>query len=363
MAELIPHLRQKDQEIITTYLRHHLPFFVEGSPGIGKSLAVSYWGRRIYREQCAAAGDDGEPLKIDITEDTEVRHLLGESDFVRYFLEARAGAARPLADYFRTGPLVEAIRTGRLLIVEELDRAGRETLFPVLFDAIERKRTYVPELGRTFPDPASPQEAQAAATFNIVITVNRFTDVGTVRLPQALLRRLRRVGLYDPSEEGYDLPDGGAPAAAVPADRQQRRDFAFQFERALVFNNLAYETGVCLAAEEEAEEALRRALGAPTLQRAEAMLELVYALRGHLRASQGDLGGERITPSEASRFICDVLLYGRDGLLSADPKVRRNTLHRHIGALAKDQAHAEEIAKLFDRRYTDRQPPFEPEQA
>ena len=35
---------------------------------------------------------------------------------------------------FRPGPLVSAASQGRLLIVEELDRAGRDTLFSVFFD-------------------------------------------------------------------------------------------------------------------------------------------------------------------------------------------------------------------------------------
>jgi hypothetical protein len=184
---------------IQTYLRHDLPFFVEGGPGIGKSLAVEHLGRLVYRERCGCAqGAECRglclPLKIDMTEDTEVRHLLGELDLIAYFAYSRAeaGSRRRLTDHFRPGPLVQAMRQGRLLIVEELDRAGRDTLFPIFFDAIEYRTTYVPDLGTP---------VVAGQGFNIVFTVNRFTDIGTVALPKALLRRQRCVRFYDPSHE------------------------------------------------------------------------------------------------------------------------------------------------------------------
>ena len=208
-VEVEPVVSPHNARVIHDYLVYRKPFFVEGGPGIGKSLAVTHFGRQVYRTFWSqrrergvpsdADGEPWEPLKIDITEDTEVRHLLGEMDWIRYFAEMQAGPGRRADEkesrsrFFVPGPVTRAIMEGRLLIVEELDRAGRETLFPVFFDAIEYRRVYVPELGRTV--------TAGDNDFNIVITVNRFTDIGTVSLPKALLRRPRCVPFYDPSRE------------------------------------------------------------------------------------------------------------------------------------------------------------------
>jgi MoxR-like ATPase len=106
--------------------------------------------------------------------------------------------------YYVPSAAIRAMEEGRTLIVEELDRCGRDTLFPVFFDMIEYHTTYVPAL---------QQERRAAEGFNCILTVNRETDTGTVRLPDALLRRCRRVfiPMPDPATEARivlaNLPD------------------------------------------------------------------------------------------------------------------------------------------------------------
>lgn len=347
MSEPVPHLLPEDEAIIRTYLRHAMPFFIEGGPGIGKSLAANYLGRAVYRAELCPAAEHGpagpgcicDPIKVDITEDTEVRHLLGEVDFVRYFLDARAGARDAgLRDFFRKGPMVQAMEQGRLLIVEELDRAGRETLFPILFDAIERKRTYVPELGAADGDRAEGAEILARPHFNIVITVNRFTDVGTVRLPEALLRRLRRVSLFDPSRvasDGLDQPESPA--------RQ-----AFNFEMQLALNNL------------EADGVPRRELdGTPLGRRLNDLLGLIYALRQDgARSPDAAVADEHVTPAEAARFIRDLFICERAALEGSDPSGLLDALRRHVGALAKDDAHARAVHSFLSMAYIEKRPPF-----
>lgn len=119
--EIKPVVSDHDARVIMQYLRHKKPFFVEGGPGIGKSLAVSYYGRQVYRQFCSdiERNDDcgepwWEPLKIDITEDTEVRHLLGEFDLIRYFCYAQGNPSelRNIEDFFVPGPLTRAITEG-----------------------------------------------------------------------------------------------------------------------------------------------------------------------------------------------------------------------------------------------------------
>ncbi len=170
------------------YIRQRIPFILEGPPGTGKSLAARYWSEDITGQKA---------IKIDITEDTELMHVLGDIDWKRLLAESHCVRESDQTVDFTTlyeryyvpSAAIAAMQQGLVLIVEELDRCGRDTLFPVFFDMIEYKQTYVPALQK---------EISAEEGFNVIITVNRDTDVGTVRLPDAFLRRLRRIFIPNP---------------------------------------------------------------------------------------------------------------------------------------------------------------------
>lgn len=210
-AEVRPVLPPEKERLIKFYISEGIPFILEGPPGTGKSLAARYWVKVITGK---------EPVKIDITEDTELVHILGDIDWRRLLAEAHPASplSRMRAEdfgslyerYYVPSAAVRAMLEGRVLIVEELDRCGRDTLFPVFFDMIEYKRAYIPALQR---------EIKAAEGFNVIITVNRETDIGTVNLPDALLRRCRRIFIPNPDFETEvkivlaNIPD--APEALV----------------------------------------------------------------------------------------------------------------------------------------------------
>jgi len=59
MTEIKPYLQPGDQEIIRIYLEHQLPFFLEGGPGIGKSLAARFLGYEVYSAWCRQMRPDG----------------------------------------------------------------------------------------------------------------------------------------------------------------------------------------------------------------------------------------------------------------------------------------------------------------
>lgn len=189
--EVVPVLPPVKERLIEFYVRNRIPFILEGPPGTGKSLAARYWVKRI-------TGTDA--VKIDITEDTELTHVLGDIDWKKLLAEASQGGANGgpadftelYGRYYVPSAAVRAMEEGRVLLIEELDRCGRDTLFPVFFDMIEYRTTYVPALQR---------EVRAAEGFSCIITVNRDTDTGTVRLPDALLRRCRRVFIPMPDPE------------------------------------------------------------------------------------------------------------------------------------------------------------------
>jgi len=188
MHKIIPVLPPEKEELMKFYIRQHIPFILEGPPGTGKSLAARYWSEEITGLKA---------IKIDITEDTELMHVLGDIDWKRLLAESHhARESDQTVDftalyerYYVPSAAITAMQQGLVLIVEELDRCGRDTLFPVFFDMIEYKQTYVPALQK---------EITAEEGFNVIITVNRDTDVGTVRLPDAFLRRLRRIFIPNP---------------------------------------------------------------------------------------------------------------------------------------------------------------------
>ncbi|MGQ9698221.1 MAG: AAA family ATPase [Armatimonadota bacterium] len=189
--DVVPVLPPEKERIIRFYIQKRVPFILEGPPGTGKSLAARYWTKQL-------TGADA--IKIDITEDTELTHILGDIDWKRLLAETsrmHEGVGpqdfqQLYGRYYVPSAAIRAMQEGRILLVEELDRCGRDTLFPVFFDMIEYGTAYVPALQK---------EVKAADGFSCIITVNRDTDTGTVRLPDALLRRCRRVFIPMPDPE------------------------------------------------------------------------------------------------------------------------------------------------------------------
>ena len=221
--EVVPVLPPEKERLIQYYLQNRIPFILEGPPGTGKSLAARYWSRKIAEQ---------DPIKIDITEDTELSHILGDVDWKKLLAEAsqarqegeRADFSQLYGHYYVPSAAVRAMEEGRILIIEELDRCGRDTLFPVFFDMIEYHQTFVPALQK---------EIRAKEGFSCILTVNRETDTGTVRLPDALLRRCRRIFLPmpDPATEARivlanvpNAPDRLVQRAVAAAQRVRQME-------------------------------------------------------------------------------------------------------------------------------------------
>ncbi len=107
---------------------------------------------------------------------------------VGHFDPAQVLEAGYTEDVFVDGPLVQALRDGALLYVEEVNRVPEETL-NVLLTVMSEGELHVPRLGRVL----------AAPGFRLVAAMNPFDAVGTARISS---RRLRP-GL--PDHDG--LPD------------------------------------------------------------------------------------------------------------------------------------------------------------
>lgn len=98
-------------------------------------------------------------------------------------------------DIFVDGPLVEALRSGALLYVEEINRVPEETL-NLLITVMSEGEIHVPRFGRV----------EAAAGFRFVAAMNPFDAVGTARISGAVYDRVCRVAMgYQTGPEERDV--------------------------------------------------------------------------------------------------------------------------------------------------------------
>ena len=85
---------------------------------------------------------------------------------------------------FVDGPLLEALRTGSLLYVEELNRVPEETI-NLLITVMSEGELTLPRLGRI----------QAGEGFRLVAAMNPFDNIGTARVSSAIYDRMSRISL------------------------------------------------------------------------------------------------------------------------------------------------------------------------
>lgn len=108
------------------------------------------------------------------------------------------------ADAFMPGPLVEAMRTGGVLFINELNRLP-EGVQNVLLPAIDERMIVVPRLG----------EVRAAPGFLVIATQNPKEFVATSHLSEAILDRFELVAL-DYQSEAEELAIVSARVAGQP---------------------------------------------------------------------------------------------------------------------------------------------------
>jgi MoxR-like ATPase len=117
------------------------------------------------------------------------------------------------------GPLVEALRLGALLYVEEVNRIPEETL-NVLITVMSEGELHVPRLGRV----------PAAADFRLVAAMNPFDAVGTARISSAIYDRVCKISMGYQSVQDENAivalrapgPDGAWRSRAVGLVRRTR---------------------------------------------------------------------------------------------------------------------------------------------
>ena len=115
-------------------------------------------------------------------------------------------------EIFVDGPLLDAMRTGGLFYVEELNRVPEETLNTLLAVMSERE-IVVPRLGTVTAEPG----------FAVVAAMNPYDAVGTARVSGAVYDRTCRIAMdYQSAEAEAQIVLTRATAPALPrtwADR------------------------------------------------------------------------------------------------------------------------------------------------
>jgi len=152
---------------------------LEGPPGTGKSTML---------RAAAAAAHRGFVFVEGNAELTPAR-LAGQFDPSRVIAEGY------VPDVFVDGPLVEALREGSLLYVEELNRVPEETI-NLLITVMSEGELHVPRIGRV----------AAADGFRIVAAMNPFDNIGTSRVAGAIYDRICRITMdYQSAHDELDI--------------------------------------------------------------------------------------------------------------------------------------------------------------
>jgi MoxR-like ATPase len=172
--------RERELELVLSAVGAGRDLVLEGPPGTSKTTLLR-----------AITAEWGIPLLfVEGNADLTPSRLIGHHNPARVLREDYS------ADNFVPGPLVEAMREGGFLYIEEFNRAPDDTLNTLLTAMAERQVT-VPRMGTVTAKP----------TFRVIASMNPYDNVGTVRLSTSIADRLCRLSV--------DYQDAGAEAGIV----------------------------------------------------------------------------------------------------------------------------------------------------
>lgn len=160
--------RERELELLLAAVASGRDIILEGPPGTSKTTMLK-----------AITAEWGIPLVLveGNAELTPVK-LIGHHHPARVLREDYS------ADNFVPGPLVEAMRDGGFLYIEEFNRAPEDTLNTLLM-AIGDRSIAIPRVG----------VVEARRTFRVVASMNPFDNVGTTRLSSSVHDRLCRLAI------------------------------------------------------------------------------------------------------------------------------------------------------------------------
>ena len=180
--------RERELDLLLAAVAAGRDILLEGPPGTSKSTLLR-----------AITAEWGIPLVfVEGNADLTPAKLVGHHNPARVLREDYS------ADNFVDGPLVEAMRSGGFLYMEEFNRAPEDTL-NTLLTAMAERRIAVPRAG----------EVIAKDTFRVIASMNPYDNIGTTRLSTSVHDRLCRLAITyqdDEAERGIvalraPLPD------------------------------------------------------------------------------------------------------------------------------------------------------------
>ena len=160
--------RERELELTLAAVAAGRDIVLEGPPGTSKTTMLR-----------AITGEWGIPLLfVEGNADLTPAKLVGHHNPARVLREDYS------ADNFVDGPLVEAMRRGGFLYIEEFNRAPEDTL-NTLLTAMADRSIAIPRVG----------VVEAKPTFRVIASMNPYDNVGTGRLSTSVLDRLNRLSV------------------------------------------------------------------------------------------------------------------------------------------------------------------------
>jgi MoxR-like ATPase len=160
--------RERELDLVLAAVAAGRDILIEGPPGTSKSTLLR-----------AITAEWGIPLMfVEGNADLTPAKLVGHHNPARVLREDYS------AENFVDGPLVEAMRTGGFLYIEEFNRAPEDTL-NTLLTAMAERRIAVPRAG----------EVAARDTFRVIASMNPYDNIGTTRLSTSVHDRLCRLAI------------------------------------------------------------------------------------------------------------------------------------------------------------------------
>lgn len=167
-ARIASHLvgRERELELALSAVGAGRDLILEGPPGTSKTTMLK-----------AITSEWEIPLVfVEGNADLTPSRLVGHHNPARVLREDYS------ADNFVEGPLVEAMRRGGFLYIEEFNRAPDDTL-NTLLTAMADRHIAIPRAGLV----------TAAPTFRVIASMNPYDNIGTTRLSTSIYDRLCRI--------------------------------------------------------------------------------------------------------------------------------------------------------------------------
>ncbi len=184
--------RERELDLVLAAVAAGRDIILEGPPGTSKSTLLR-----------AITAEWGIPLVfVEGNADLTPAKLVGHHNPARVLREDYS------ADNFVDGPLLEAMRSGGFLYIEEFNRAPEDTV-NTLLTAMAERQTAVPRAGTV----------TAVPTFRVIASMNPYDNVGTTRLSTSVHDRLCRLAIgYQDAEAERGIVVLRAPLPEVAAD-------------------------------------------------------------------------------------------------------------------------------------------------